>query len=54
MDIVVTDDSHIRSFTYHFVTPIQQHLSGVKMIVTSERIEEDVEETCPICLDKLN
>ena len=54
MDIVVTDGSYIRSFTNHFLTLIQQHLIGMKMVVTSERVEEDMEETCPICLDKLN
>ena len=53
MDIVVTDDSYIQSFNYHFITPIQQHFNRINVVVTPERVEY-VEETCPICLDELH
>ena len=39
MDIVVTDDSYIQSFNYHFITPIQQHLNRINVVVTPERVE---------------
>ena len=56
VDIVITNKSCIRSFQYHFVTPIQRHLkapSEDKKVVTSESAEEE-EETCPICLEGLH
>ncbi|KAI6651514.1 E3 ubiquitin-protein ligase DTX3L [Oopsacas minuta] len=53
VDIVITKESCIRAFQYHFITPIQRHLkmsSDTRKDVTSE----EEEETCPICLEALH
>ena len=55
VDIVITNKACIRSFQYHFVTPIQRHLkapSEDKKVIVSESTEEE-EDTCPICLEGL-
>ena len=53
MEIVVTKDSYIQSFNYYFLTPIQQHLNRINMVVTPDRVDY-VEETYPISLDELH
>ena len=55
VDIVITKESCIRAFQYHFITPIQRHLrehSLGKKCMTSEAAPEE-EDACPICLEDL-
>ena len=56
IDIVISRDTQIRSFLYHFVTPIQNQINQPKYgkkLAGAESVEEE-EDRCSICLDSLS